>query len=105
MTDREFKHLKRSELIDIIYEYQKQEEDLREEIRQLKSKLEDQNVKTIQDARAIADVVKNLSVFVDSTQKMADDYLKEIQKKDEFLKRAIAAKAKEKGSAVAVKQV
>lgn len=105
MTDREFKQLKRSELIDIIYEYQKQEEDLREEIRQLKSKLEDQNVKTIQDARAIADVVKNLSVFVDSTQKMADDYLKEIQKKDEILKKAIAAKAKEKESAVAVKQV
>ncbi len=80
MTDREFKHLKRSELIDIIYEYQKHEEELNKEIDRLNARLNDRNLKTIEDARVIADVVQNLGIIVDTTQKMADNYLETVKK-------------------------
>lgn len=83
MTDREFRSLKRSELIDIIFEYQKQEEELREEIRQLERQLNDRSAKAIEDAKVIAEVVKNMGVILDTTQKMADNYLAAIYEKGE----------------------
>lgn len=87
MTDKEFKQLKRSELIDIIFEYQKQEEELREEIRQLERQLADRNAKTIEDAKVIAEVVKNMGVILDTTQQMADNYLAAIYEKGERIQK------------------
>ena len=81
MTDREFKQLKRSELIDIIYEYQKHEEELNKEIERLNEQLNDRNLKAIEDARVIADVVQNLGIIVDTTQKLADNYLATVSEK------------------------
>ena len=45
MTDKEFKKLKRSDLISIIYEYQKREDEFTEQIESLKSELENKNLK------------------------------------------------------------
>ncbi len=81
MTDKEFKQLKRNELIDIIFEYQKQEAELREEINQLKMQLNDRNAKIISDAKVIAEVVKNMGVILNSTQQIADNYLASVYEK------------------------
>ena len=81
MTDKEFKQLKRNELIDIIFEYQKQEAELREEISQLKEQLNNRNDKIISDAKVIAEVVKNMGVILNSTQQIADNYLASVYEK------------------------
>lgn len=41
MTDKEFRHLRRADLIDIIYELQSNEVQLQEEIKELKTQLAD----------------------------------------------------------------
>lgn len=45
MTDKEFKRLKRSELIEIIYEYQKREQALQSRVEALQAQLDEKNLK------------------------------------------------------------
>ena len=97
MTDKEFKQLKRSELIDIIFEYQKQEAELREEISQLKEQLNNRNDKIISDAKVIAEVVKNMGVILDTTQKMADNYLAAIYEKGERIQKEQSTSSQKEG--------
>ena len=86
MTDKEFRQLNRSELIDIIYEYQKQEEELRAEIAELKLQLEDRNFK-ITNAGSIADAVVNISGILEETQRMADEYLAAVKETGEQMRK------------------
>lgn len=80
MTDKEFKRLKRSELIEIIYEYQKREEALNEEIASLRSALESRELK-IKDSGSIAEAVAKLNGLFETAQKTADDYVEQVKKK------------------------
>ena len=73
MTDKEFKRLRRSELIEIIYEYQKREEALNEEIAALKGKLDDRELK-IKDSGSIAEAVAKLNGLFETAQKTAEYY-------------------------------
>ncbi len=77
MTDKEFRRLKRSDLIEIIYEYQKNEEKLNDEIKSLKKKLDLQEMK-ISKAGSIADAVLELSGIFETAQKTADKYLQKV---------------------------
>lgn len=97
MTDKEFKQLKRNELIDIIFEYQKQEAELREEIRRLKAQLKDRNAKTIADAKVIAEVVKNMGIILESTQQIADNYLAAVYEKGERIQCGLDKPDKKEG--------
>lgn len=89
MTDKEFRRLKRSELIDIIYEYQKREEELREElqgteqrlgeeIQLLRTQLEERSIK-IANAGSIAEAAMSMNEIWETTQQTADQYLASIQ--------------------------
>ena len=62
MTDKEFRHLRRADLIDIIYELQSNEVQLQEEIKELKTQLADKRLK-IAKAGSIAEAAVSLNGF------------------------------------------
>ena len=109
MTDKEFRKLKRSDLIAIIYEYQKKQEELVKEIGELRAQLESKNLK-ISKAGSIAEAVVGLDLLFETAQKTADDYIEQVrlaneeaeQKAAEIIKQAekeaaeIVSKAKDK---------
>ena len=74
MTDKEFKRLKRSDLIYIIYEYQKKQEELLKENQELRDRLAEKELK-ITTAGSLADVAAKLSGLFEAAQKTADDYM------------------------------
>ncbi len=78
MTDKEFRQLKRSELIDIIYEYQKQEKKMLSEIRRLRSRLQARELK-IEKAGSIAEATVGLAGVFEAAQTAADEYLAQIE--------------------------
>lgn len=109
MTDKEFRKLKRSDLIAIIYEYQKKQEELVKEIGELREQLESKNLK-ISKAGSIAEAVVGLDLLFETAQKTADDYIEQVrlaneeaeQKAAEIIKQAekeaaeIVSKARDK---------
>ena len=78
MTDKEFRKLKRSDLIAIIYEYQKKQEELVKEIGELRAQLESKNLK-ISKAGSIAEAVVGLDLLFETAQKTADDYIEQVR--------------------------
>lgn len=78
MTDREFKKLSRGDLVNIIYEMQKNEQALNEELDQAKSALTDKTMK-ISQAGSIAEAVLGLNEIFERAQSAADSYLEQIQ--------------------------
>lgn len=87
MTDKEFRKLRRSDLIEIIYEYQKREEALRAEIASLKEQLSDRAMK-LKDAGSIAEAVIRLNALFETAQKTADDYVEQVRLQCEAAKQA-----------------
>lgn len=82
MTDKEFKRLRRSDLIEILYEYQKREKALNEEIASLKSELEARELK-IRNAGSIAEAVVKLNELFETAQKTADEYVEQVKRNAE----------------------
>lgn len=78
MTDKEFKHLKRSDLIYIIYEYQKKQEELIKENEELREKLKEKELK-ISNAGSLAEVSAKLNGLFEAAQQTADDYIRGIE--------------------------
>ena len=78
MTDKEFRKLKRGDLIAIIYEYQKKQEELVKEISELREQLESKNLK-INKAGSIAEAVVGLDLLFETAQKTADDYIEQVR--------------------------
>lgn len=78
MTDKEFRKLKRGDLIAIIYEYQKKQEELVKEIGELRAQLESKNLK-ISKAGSIAEAVVGLDLLFETAQKTADDYIEQVR--------------------------
>lgn len=78
MTDKEFKHLRRSELVEIIYRLQLDAEKLKAENRMLKEQLADRK-SHIQKAGSVAEAALLLNNVFDVAQAAADDYLHEIE--------------------------
>lgn len=78
MTDKEFKRLKRSQLIEIIYELQLEQQKLTEEKEELQRKLDAQQIR-IENAGSIAEATAALSDIFAVAQQTADKYLAEVQ--------------------------
>lgn len=77
MTDKEFKRLKRADLIEIIYRMQENEERYQEAIAHMSKKLSDRQMK-IASAGSIAEASVALSGVFEAAQEAADRYLAEI---------------------------
>ena len=78
MTDKEFKRLTRSQLIDIIYQLQLKQEELTEENNRLKEELADKRIRVGQ-AGNIALAALEINNVMQAAQKAADQYLEEIR--------------------------
>lgn len=87
MTDKEFKKLHRADLIEIIYEYQRREKAMQEEIASLRAQLGERSLK-LKDAGSIAEAVIRLNALFETAQKTADDYVEQVRLQCEAAKQA-----------------
>lgn len=78
MTDKEFRRLSRSQLVDIIYELQVREEELIEENKVLRKELADRRLR-ISQAGNIAEAALEINNVMQSAQDAAEQYLDEIK--------------------------
>ena len=78
MTDKEFKRLSRSQLIDIIYQYQLQVDKLTEQNQMLKRKLADKRLR-LRNAGNIADAALEINDCFRNAQNAAEQYVNEIK--------------------------
>lgn len=78
MTDKEFKRLSRSQLIDIIYQLQLKQKELTEENLRLKEELADKRIR-LRQAGSIAEASLSLHKVMEAAQEAADQYLEEIR--------------------------
>ena len=78
MTDKEFKRLSRSQLIEIIYQFQIKVEELTQENQTLNTALEDKRLR-ITRAGNIADAALEVNNVMQSAQNAAQQYLEEIR--------------------------
>ena len=78
MTDQEFKRLNRSELIEIIYQFQVKVDELTQENKTLHTALEDKRLH-IEQAGNIAEAALELNHVLQSAQDAAEQYLSEIR--------------------------
>ena len=78
MTDKELRRLSRAELLDILYEQQKQYEASLAENRALQQKLEDRTLR-ISKAGSIADAAVQISGVLEAAQAAADQYLASVK--------------------------
>lgn len=79
MTDKEIRRLDRTQLIEMVVQLMRIQQQLEEENRQLKSQLEDRSLR-IDNAGSIAEAALNLSGIFESAQAAADQYLAMIHK-------------------------
>lgn len=89
MTDKEFRHLSRADLVEIIYELQKSERNLQAEIDKLNQKLEDRRI-AISESGSLAEVTAKLNGLFDAAQATADDYRKEAEQLLEYARQTKA---------------
>ena len=93
MTDKELKRLSRVELIDIIYELQKQKDAADVRVAQLQEKLNQRELRIAQ-AGSIAEAAIGLNGVFEAAQDAADQYLYSIQTSTSSIQRKLdAAKA------------
>ena len=78
MTDKEFKRLSRSQLIEIIYQLQIQIDELNREKRSLEAALSDKRLR-IENAGNLADAVLEINDCFRNAQNAAEQYLSEIK--------------------------
>lgn len=78
MNDNKLRKLSRSELIEIIYQYQLNLEELENENKQLKKELEDKRIR-INNAGNLAEAVLEINNVMEAAQNAANMYLGEIE--------------------------
>ena len=102
MTDKEFKRLSRSQLIDIIYQLQLKQNELEEENRKLKAEVGDKRIR-LREAGNIAEAALAMHNVMQSAQDAADQYLEEIRAMKQDTAEAcnrILEKAKQEAAAI-----
>ena len=77
MVGRELKRLSRRELVDIIYQLKKNEQENREKIEALEKALQDNRIR-ISVAGSIAEAATNITGIFSTAQRTADLYLNEL---------------------------
>ena len=80
----DLKHLRRSELIDLIYEMKKREIELQTRLDEAEAKLQAREI-TMEKAGSIPDAAVQLSGVFQAAQEAADTYLKSIKAKEKEL--------------------
>ena len=78
MTDKEFKRLNRSQLIEIIYQFQIKVDELTQENQSLKAALDDKRLRITQ-AGSIAEAALAVNDVMQTAQNAAQQYLDEIR--------------------------
>ena len=102
MTDKEFKRLNRSQLIDIIYQFQLQIEKLTEQNQALERELADKRLR-LQNAGNIAEAALAMNDCFCSAQNAAEQYLNEIKairEETEAERRKILSEAQAEAEAI-----
>ena len=94
MISKELKRLSRRELVDIIYQLKKNEQEMQEEIESLKTELRDKRIR-ISTAGSIADAAISVTNVFSTAQLTADIYLREISCMREDADRECAKKIEE----------
>lgn len=85
MTDKEFRRLKRSQLIDIIYHLEKELEQQKNQIEELQKQLDDRTIR-IQNAGSIANAALELNQIFETAQAAADQYTNSVEAEVERIK-------------------
>ena len=97
MTDKEFKRLSRSQLIDIIYQLQLKQEELTADNEKLSKALADKRLR-VSKAGNIAEAALEIHNVMQSAQDAADHYLEEIKIRINHEYQRILKEAKEKAA-------
>ncbi len=77
MTEKEFRRLNRKQLVDVIFELQKQNKQCRDQLAEAQEKLQDRELK-IAEAGSIAEAVLGLHDIFANAQAAADQYVEEV---------------------------
>ena len=83
MDDKEFRKLRREDLIEIIYQYQRREQRLTQENEMLRAQLEDRRIR-MEKTGSIAEAALALSGIFAAAQKAADLYLQSVKEHAEI---------------------
>ena len=97
MTDKEFKRLSRSQLIDIIYQLQVKQEELTADNEKLSKALDDKRLR-VNKAGNIAEAALEIHNVMQAAQDAAAHYLEEIQIRVDNEYQQILKEAKEKAA-------
>lgn len=77
MNGKELKRLSRRELVEIIYQLKKNEQEMQEKLDAMQQEIEDKRIK-ISNAGSIADAATSITELFNISQTTADIYLQEI---------------------------
>ena len=91
MISKELKRLNRRELVDIIYQLKKNEQEMQEEIATLKKEIQDRRIR-MSTAGSIADAAMSVTDVFSTAQMTADIYLREISQMKEDTENECAKK-------------
>lgn len=80
MADKELRKLRRSELVDIIYQLKKNEQRLQEENAELKRRLEDREIK-VENVGSLAEAALALSGIFRAAEESVALYVEEINRR------------------------
>lgn len=99
MTDKEFKRLRRAQLIEIIYQLQLKEEELISENEKLSKELEDKRIR-VNKAGNIAEASLEIHNVMQAAQDAADHYLDEMYARINEKKMGILQEAEKKADEI-----
>ena len=99
MTDKEFKRLSRSQLIDIIYQLQLKQEELTADNEKLSKALADKRIR-VNKAGNIADAALEIHNVMQAAQDAATHYVEEIQIRVDEEYQRILKEANDKATAI-----
>lgn len=102
MTDKEFKRLSRSELIEIIYQLQLKQEELAADNEKLEKALADRRLR-VNKAGNIAEAALELHDVMQSAQDAADHYVEETKTRVDIERRRIVKDARDKAEVIVAK--
>lgn len=89
MTDKELRHLSRAELIDIIYELQKQSDKKDAQMQKLRAALKERTLR-ISKAGSIAEAAISVNGVFEAAQAAADQYLTSVKEATANMERTLA---------------
>ena len=99
MTDKEFKRLSRSQLIDIIYQLQLKQEELVAENEKLSAELADKRIR-ISKAGNIAEAAIEIHNVMQAAQDAAEHYLSEVRLRIDEKQAQLIKEAEDKAAAI-----